>query len=253
MVDTASLDDLLNTGVRLSAPEAVAIVQQLLTTRAEGSDADEERATTPDEVTLHADGAVSHRRVPSVEGAGRLLDAMLSCGHGVRVPGALRFTIARACQSVDAPPFASAPALSAALERFEQGPRLEVVRQVILRSGLTPASPAPTDDVRAERRSAPHASALRRDLREADARVYELLQLTVATPARESDTATAPPRRAGWLAVAVAAVLGSFAAGYAVTELVSGTPVVAPTLEATSDTRPPLEQPTGRRATASVP
>lgn len=253
MVDTATLDDLLNTGVRISAHEAVAIVQQLLTTRGEESAADEGRATTPDEVTLHADGTVTHSRVPSVEGAGRLLDAMLSCGHGVRVPGALRFTIARACQSVDAPVFESVAALSRALERFEGGPRQEIVRQLFVRAGLTSAPAVPTAEARTERRSAPHASALRRDLREADARVYELLQLTDSTPARELDPAAASPRRARWAAVAVAAVLGSFAAGYAVTELVSGTPVAAPTLDATSDTRPSPEQSTERRATTSVP
>lgn len=252
MVDTATLDDLLKTGVRLSAHEAVAVVQQVLTARGDHAD-DEEGATTPDEVMLHANGSVSHRRVPSVEGAGRLLDAMLSCGPGIRVPGALRFTIARACHSVDAPAFESVAALSSALERFERGGREEVVRQLAVRSGLTSA-PAPMEtDARPERRSAPHASALRRDLREADARLFALRQQTAPALTAQVEAVAASPGRTRWAAIAVAAVLGSFAAGYAVTELVSAPPTPTPTLDATSDPRPSLEQSKEQRATASLP
>ena len=65
---------------------------------------------------------------------GALLEAMLPGGTGVRVPGALRLVIARACAFfVDAPSFGSLEELSAALERFERGDRREAVRQLIAR------------------------------------------------------------------------------------------------------------------------
>ena len=136
MVHTASLEDLLNTGVPISPHEAVAIVQQLLL--ADDSPA-EEIDVTPADVILHENGLVDCRcGLASVEALGHLLDGILPSGGGVRVSGALRLTVARACHAIDAPAFASRFALSAALERFEHGRREVVVRELLARAGKAP-------------------------------------------------------------------------------------------------------------------
>lgn len=235
MVDITTLDELLNRCGPLSAHEAVAIAQQLLAARSGDT---EEPAVTTGDVLLQADGIVCCRAGhPSIDALGRLLDVMLPSGNGVRVPGALRFTIARACNSADAPPFASKEALSVTLERFEQGPRAEVVRQLLLRGGHLAVVPFAVEAVEAprhDRRSSANASALRRELREADARLRESRQLSTPTPEPQPDAPAASPPRTRWAAVAIAAVLGSFAAGYAVTELVIGPRANRPPVEETS-------------------
>ncbi len=223
MVHAASLQELLDTGAHITPYEAVAIVQQLLTTRGEEA---RETVVTPDGVMLDADGVASWRGgVPSVDAVGCLLDTVLPCGNGQRVPGALRFTIARACGSADAPPFASRAALAASLERFECGKREEVVRELVERSA--PARPvrSPVTAPRVDRRTKPNASELRRELRKADERLFAMLQASApgSAPAPLDGGAGASPR-VRWAAIALAAVLGSFAAGYAVTELVDGSP-----------------------------
>jgi hypothetical protein len=87
---------------------------------------------------LGADGEVRCEpcAAPTEADIGWLLENMLPAGVGVRVPGALRVTIARACGAIAAPPFGSLAALSAALDRFEQGDRRDLVRQLITRSGM---------------------------------------------------------------------------------------------------------------------
>jgi hypothetical protein len=258
MVHTASLEELLNTGVPISPHEAVAIVQQLLL--ADDSPA-EEIDVTPADVILHANGLVDCRcGLASVEALGHLLDGILPSGGGVRVSGALRLTVARACHSIDAPAFASRFALSAALERFEHGRREVVVRELLARAGKKPdacpstvaAAPHFTAVPRADRRSAAKVSELRRELREADERIYELLQRSSMMPPARAGVFTTAPSPARLAAVAVVAVLGSFAAGYGATELVMGSPAKhsagpsAPVERTTTDQRATSDQPTGQ-------
>jgi len=249
MVVTASLEELLNRGAHLSPHEAVAIVQQLIASI--GEDAGE-TAGAPQDVILHADGGVCCRSgLPSIDALGRLLDVMLPSGNGLRVPGALRFTIARACNSVVAPPFASRTALSTALERFACGTREDVVRELLVRTGVVSASPAPADDPRPGRRCHARASDLRRELRKADERLFELLHPAASLPAPAAVAVATAPSRARWAAVGVAAVLGSFAAGYAGTELMMGSPACPSTAWQTSVARPtPGQDPTDREASS---
>ncbi len=196
MTDTVSLHHLLATGAHIATYEAVAIVQELLTTPGVGV---EETAVQPEHVMLCADGAVRYRGgLPSAESLGHLLDAMLPPGQGTRVSGSLRFTIARACGSVVAPPLASRPALSSALERFESGPRDEAVRNLLARTGLVVGALAQSAN--------PGTPAS-------------------AAPVRRSLPAAAVSSRARWVMVAIAAVLASFGAGYAATGLVLRAPV----------------------------
>jgi hypothetical protein len=133
---------------------------------------------------------------------------MLPAGSA-RVPGGLRYTIARALLDVDVPPFDSLEDFSETLTRYERGPRDQIVRRLLqrldARRGLVPASAA-------DRRRHPHATALRRALREADARLYlqkvatEALTVTVTPrPAR--------PRRVSAAAACVAAGLVLIVAG----------------------------------------
>ncbi len=221
MVHTASLQELLDTGARIAPHEAVAIAQQLLAARDEEAG---ETVAAPDGVMLDADGVAScGAGVPSVDAVGCLLDTLLPFGNGLRVPGALRFTIARACGGADAPPFASRAALAASLERFECGRREQVVRELFERSAQVSAVHSPVDAPRVDRRTKANASDLRRELRKADERLFEMRQASapLSAPAPLVDGAGASPR-VRWAAIAVAAVLGSFAAGYAITEQIKG-------------------------------
>src|SRR3954469_9705236 len=126
MPDAISLQQLLDSGVVIAPHEAIAVVQQLLQTPWDASAA---RSLRLDDLMLFADGRVEHPACeePEESEIGRLLEALLPGGPGQRGGGALRLTVARACRAVDAPPFGSIAALSAALERFERGERHAVV------------------------------------------------------------------------------------------------------------------------------
>jgi hypothetical protein len=106
-----------------------------------------------------------------------LLQQLLPPGRP-KVPGALRYVIARALHEVDAPPFDSIHDFSAALERFEMGDRAAAVRALVAR-----ATAVGLDRLRARtgedrRRLMPSSTDFRRELREADARYYELASAT---------------------------------------------------------------------------
>src|SRR5437867_3313349 len=95
-----SLRELLDSGVVVAAHEAVAIVQQLIhIDPAELADEPPLGPASVDNVLLVPDGSVTCRgcaMTPSISEAGVLLDAMLPKGTGVAIPGALRYTVARA-------------------------------------------------------------------------------------------------------------------------------------------------------------
>ena len=203
---TVSIAELLARGVVIQPREAVAIAQELTAHFASG------QSTTPlpcgplspDTVNLARDGSVSHIGADAEPGLAEValfLHTML--GSGAKVPGALRYTVARALREVDAPPFDSLADFSRTLARFEPGDRRAAVRELLERDELTSlgSATAPIDSSprrgvppevtvhvppRARRWPAPQAppahdrrhvpsqvTALRRQLREADQRLFE--------------------------------------------------------------------------------
>jgi hypothetical protein len=175
MTTTASVAEVQEAGVAIDADEAVAIAQQVVAALRSG----EGRETvgppygppTPSTVFLDADGSVHCRAsetTPAVSEVAILLQAMLPA-QSLRVPGGLRYAIARALLDVDVPPFDSLDDFSETLARYERGPREPMVRRVLQRldsrRALAPVTAA-------DRRRHPRAAELRRALREADARLY---------------------------------------------------------------------------------
>jgi hypothetical protein len=174
---TCSIDELLDAGVILEADEAVAIAQQLIAALRDPHQTDEVQPPygppSTDNVFLKEDGTVfcrSCQATPVVSEIGSFLDSLLPEGSP-RVPGGVRYTIARALLNVDVPPFGSLDELSRALARHELGDRDAAVRRVLARYGSV-STPAVITSVDRRRH---HASVtdLRRALREADARLYE--------------------------------------------------------------------------------
>ena len=117
-----SLADLVAAGVRPRAADAATIARELALRAARG-----ELPGIPsfhvirlaDDGTIHVEGPVASGR--EIERAARLLETMLppmDAQTDVRVPGALRLTIARALRVLDLPPFASLEAFAEALDRF---------------------------------------------------------------------------------------------------------------------------------------
>jgi hypothetical protein len=191
------LSEIVDAGVRLDAQEAVAIVHQLISS----SQIDVPGGPPQDPPSLHnvsidADGSVAcHgcRTAMSVFEAGTLLQTMVPHGSPTRVPGALRYAIARALQDVVAPPFASIDEFSATLDRFDTADRRAVVSQLFARAlpacGRQPAPALPVEPT--ERRRGPSAAELRRQLREADAERYRL-HIECMSAGAPHDTAPPP-------------------------------------------------------------
>src|SRR4051794_10088097 len=171
----ASAADILQAGLTIEPEEAVAIAQQLIVAIRAGACADLAEPPfgppTPERVVLCDDGSVTCRgcdATPAVSEIARLLDALLP-PPPARVPGGLRYTIARALLDVDVAPFDSLDELSETLARYERGPREQIVTRLLQRfaasRGLVPVATV-------ERRRHVRATELRRALREADARLY---------------------------------------------------------------------------------
>jgi hypothetical protein len=172
-----SIEELRTGGVTFEAHEAVAIAQQLISSLRDQPDMGIAKPPygppCAENVFLHDDGAVTCTgcvATPVVSEVGILLEQMLP-GGSLRVPGGLRYTIARALLNVDVPPFGSLDEFARDLARHERGSREAAVRGVLARARTTRAltSAVPTD----RRRMNESASELRRALREADARLYE--------------------------------------------------------------------------------
>jgi hypothetical protein len=184
-----------------------------------------------------------------------LLAEMLPHEGTVRVPGALRYTIARALSEVEAPPFASVVDLSAALSRHEQCDRVSVVRELYARAASKPPQRTATPVER--RRRTPSATTLRRQLREADEELFSHLHRTLAAPAPPQPVPPGPAaadpfipysesaylavaddnfNTAGWAVGATVALLISFGAGYMA---VSGARATQPAMPATQGAASP--------------
>jgi hypothetical protein len=123
--------------------------------------------------------------------------------ESVRVRGGLRYTIARALLDVDVPPFDSLDDFSETLTRYERGSREQIVRRVLQRLAAR-RSIAPV--YAGDRRRHPHATELRRALREADARLY-LQKVAGEAPTVTVASCPAPERRLRGAAACVAAGL----------------------------------------------
>ena len=184
---TSSIAELRAKGISFEAIEAVAVAQQLISDLLNyHADGVQPPYGPPslDNVWLHDDGSVvcrGCRTTPAVSEVGIFLEALLPPGSA-RVPGGLRYTIARALLNVDVPPFDSLADLSRDLERHERGQRVEVVRGVLSRAtGQRTGTLALVE----RRRARASASGLRLALREADARWYE--HQRPATPAAVID------------------------------------------------------------------
>jgi len=171
MTTTASIAELQQARVTLEAGEAVAVTQQLIQAlRQCDGDAGVEPPYGPptaSNVILNADGTVTCAAcgtTPAISEIAIFLDTLLPPGSP-RVPGGLRYLIARGLLEVDVPPFDSLDDFSQALQRHEREPRVEVVRRLVQRAESACAV------VRADRRRA-RTTELRRALREADVRLY---------------------------------------------------------------------------------
>ncbi len=220
MLHSWTLRDLLDSGVTVRVGEAVAIVQRLMHDDPAAFD-----ATSPyGPLTLHnveiaSDGhlrCTGTAATVSVYEAAALLQELLSAGAGA-IPGALRYTLGRALLEVEAPPFDSRQQFSAALERFEDGPRAEVIAALHARASSRDTTPADR-----RRATATHA-ALRRELRDADLRLY------AATIALRPPLAQGDPRRsAGPIAGCVLAGAALIAAGGAASTVHRRTPADSP-------------------------
>ena len=218
MSSTRSIAELRTEGITLRAEEAVAIVQQLIHNAACPSDsriAPPYGPPTPESVHIDDKGVVTCRTCESTLGVSEvaiLLQQLLPAG-APRVPGALRYMVARALHDVDAPPFDSIDDFSAGLARFERGDRSAVVRAMLARANLA-TSNRPRPVVREDRRQRmPTASDFRRELRAADARIYAQ---QVALRAAGSALPAPERRRIPTLAAGVAAGLSLIAAGEAI-------------------------------------
>jgi hypothetical protein len=242
MTTTASIAELQQAGVILQAREAVAIAQQLIrslkTCDTTSRVAPPFGPPTAATVFLNADGSVSCAgcgTTPAISEVAIFLDTLLPTGSP-RVPGGLRYTIARGLLEVDVAPFDSLDEFAQALSRHENGARDEVVRRLLERAESACAASGSRADRRHGRTT---AADLRRALRDADARLYA--QQVVAA----SIDVAAPPLRVRTVP-AIAACLGSglmlIAAGefmhgrQTVTPVAAG--VVAPAVVGTSGTSP---------------
>ena len=181
MSDAFTLADLFKAGVTLAPHEAVAIAQQLINDPADALPQPPFGPPSVHNVSIDASGAVTCRAcetTPAVSEIAIFLQSMLERGP-TRVPGALRYTIARALLDVDAPPYDSVAELSESLDRFEHGDRRQVIADVAARARTAAAPAAAVVAFRTaidRRQMMPSATDLRRELRQVDALLYATRQ-----------------------------------------------------------------------------
>jgi hypothetical protein len=201
MATPRSIAELQRAGVVLRADEAVAIVQKLIHDRGHSVLVPPFGPPSIESVFVGDDGSVTCRACEATPGAAEiaiLLQSFLPDG-APNVSGSLRYTIARALHDVDAPPFDSLDALSAALARHERGDRDRIVRALYAR-----AAGAEHFEVKHERRRGRTPSDCRRHLREADERLYQQ-KLVIENAA--AVRAAAPQRRVAPIVIAAAAAV----------------------------------------------
>jgi hypothetical protein len=241
MTQSQSVGDVIARGVQLKYHEAVAVAQQLIASSAQPNiEAEAAAPLSIDRVRVTAEGLIecdASSIPPTVADIGLLLESMLPPTGTARTPGALRYAMARALQRVDAPPFDSLEALATTLTRHEQGPRDNVLRAIYARAAaaapeIVATAGQPTDLER--RRRSPSPAVLRRQLREADEKLFAQFaaQATRADAqdppeiAPDIDTFTShrlidepvvahPFKPAAWALAGALSVFVAFGAGYA--------------------------------------
>jgi hypothetical protein len=214
MLRRISIAELQRTGVTIHPEEAVAIAQQLISCSGGGRPSPAPAhppygLPSPANTYLESDGRVTcgtFETTPAVSEVAIFLQSILPFETG-RISGSLRYTIARALLDVEAPPFDSLDEFSGALARHERGDRVEVIRKLLHRAGVfnlsgKSASTAPIVD---RRRMAPGFAELRRQLRDADARVYEQQRALDTIGAMQTNSGRSGGRR---LAVAAGIAIG---------------------------------------------
>jgi hypothetical protein len=226
MVRRISIEEVERAGVTLTPEEAIAVAQQLIAgpgARSAGVSGDLTRheigssdagAGNPQfgppsasNVYLESDGCVSCAACDVTFATSEIacfLQEILP-PETSRIPGSLRYALARALLEVDAPPFDSVVEFSETLARYERGNRAARVIAVLdrARAALAPPgdeSPTPVVD---RRRNTPELFELRRHLRESDARLYDQ-QLALDSVG----AARAPARRTRNVAVAAGFAIG---------------------------------------------
>jgi hypothetical protein len=225
----------------------------------------------------------------TVGDAAALLDALLRHAGATNLPGGLQYTLARATRQVDAPPLDSIAALATALCRHERGERSTVLRELYSRAiDLPPRTaaapqipraasvPSPTHipegaltriglareeesgsprvtrrpAVAERRRTGPSVDELRRELRAADAELFDadpvLAGTEADTPPRLPPLADSEvrPHRRRWILGGITAAMIAFGVGYGCTyewqhrgvqpNQVQVLPVASPTLRGSS-------------------
>ena len=225
---TIALSHLLGRGVRLETHETIALARELAGTPC--------GIPIPENIQLGSDGSVScinTAGMPSVASVAGLLLTLLPAGTS-NVPAPLRYAIARGLEAVEAPPFASLGEFSNALERFEKGASRDVLRGVLQRGARSSPPVAALFAV-----GAAGDAACRRAFASgaATAVVPPRLTLVVRKPAESSSESPQPigaaapisgpsaptekrarlcTRRGGGRMPAAAALVASFAVGFAV-------------------------------------
>jgi hypothetical protein len=181
MEPTITLAELIDGNVEIAVTDAVAIAQQLMCRQDIYA-----RAGAPygpptlESIAVTADGGVEclhTAATPSVMEVALVLQTLIG-RSSERLPGGLRYAIGRALLEVEAPPFDSASDFSAALSRFESGDRRQRIAGVYSRARAAAVDngqmPEESHRPQVERRAhQPSAAELRRQLREADLRLYE--------------------------------------------------------------------------------
>jgi hypothetical protein len=186
MAYSTTIAELQRAGIVFRPGEAIAIVQKLINERPAGRPQLPFGPLSTESVVVDELGTVTCTACdakPAVSEIAILLAAMLPAG--TRVPGALRYTIARALLNVEAPPFDSIEELSSVLSRFERIARDVVIRDLMARAGAITSGtaaavipfkpPAPPLRFKTERRRglpSDVASELRREFRRADLERY---------------------------------------------------------------------------------
>jgi len=210
MNQSISVAELVGRGVELRPFEAVAIARALI--HAVPAAMDPGTPVGPPSlstVRLKENGTVSCCScgiTPSVSEVAILLSKMLR-QSGTNASGGLRYAIARGLLQVDAPPFDSVADFSCALQRYEEGEYGDVIRELWTRASQRGSSSDALILPHPERRKTmPSPTELRRQLREADRRIYELLTAEANAPVQQPSGAH---RIRGWIK---GATLGGLAA-----------------------------------------
>src|ERR1700730_2411594 len=143
-----SIAELLSRGITPSGDEAVAVARALLLDRSSSTGAvSPDEPPLPENVYLASDGSIDCpdcATTPGVSEVALFLRRLLPIGTA-GIPGGLHYTVARALQEVDAPPFDSVEDFSDALARFERGDPAQLLRGLFERTqtnaGLTSRPP----------------------------------------------------------------------------------------------------------------